>query len=425
MPADDIGDRMKLFSWLSRGPGEKKSDTWDTFQQYFSWLRGTGGPTSAKEALEYTTVNACARVYGNGLAQVPFKLMRELPEGGSEPAKDHPLYRLLTLKPNEWQTSFLFRQSIGLHLAMSNNAYVFKVLGVNGKILELLPFPPDKVSWKQLPDRKLQYRIQLVDGSFLDVPQELMWHLRYMSWDGISGMNAVIAARSAIGLAQSAEEHGEKFYSNGARVAGLLSTDGNLNSEQVTALRESWNAAYGGIDNAGKTAILYGGLKYQAISQPADQSQFNETRRTQDEAICRGFGVMPIMVGISDKAATYASAESMFQAHVTNTLMPFFENFEQSAMVNLLSDADLDAGLYCHLAANALLRGNTRDRGDFYWKMWQMGALNPNEIRAFEEQNPYVEGDKYYVPINTRPTDEPPAADKPADTPAGTDKPLN
>jgi NADPH:quinone reductase-like Zn-dependent oxidoreductase len=45
--------------------------------------------------------------------------------------------KLLALKPNEWQTSFLFRQTIGLHLAMANNAYVFKVM-VGDKVVATL-----------------------------------------------------------------------------------------------------------------------------------------------------------------------------------------------------------------------------------------------------------------------------------------------
>jgi hypothetical protein len=32
-----------------------------------------------------------------------------------------------------------------------------------------------------------------------------------------------------------------------------------------------------------------------------------ETRRLQVEEVCRAFGVFPIMVGHSDKAATFAS----------------------------------------------------------------------------------------------------------------------
>lgn len=402
---------MKWPAWLSRGEA-KSSDTWATFRAFFDGM-AKAGPATARQAMQCTTVFACARVYGNGLAQVPFRLMRKLPKGGSEPANDHRLWKLLTLKPNDWQTSFQFRQTIGLHLAMANNAYIFKVK-MGDKLLELLPFAPDCVAEKQHPDRSLTYRVRLNDGTYIDVPQADMWHIRYLSWDGVTGLDSVKLARDAIGLAMSAEEHGKKFYDNGTRVSGVLSTDGALSDDQVAKLRESWNTTYGGSGNAGKTAILYGGLKYQAIGMQLDHSQFVETRKQQQEEICRAFGVLPIMVGISDKATTYASAEAMFQAHVTNTLMPFYENFDQSAMVALLSDQEIADGYYFHLSANALLRGNVKDRGDFYNKLYMIGAINPNEIRALEDLNPYPDGGTYYVPLNMRATDDPPPAPEPA-----------
>jgi len=49
---------------------------------------------------------------------------------------------------------------------------------------------------------------------------------------------------------------------------------------------------------------------------------------------------------------------------------------------------------------SGLLRGDVAARGDFYTKMWGIGALNDNEIRALENKNPYEGGDKYFVPMN-------------------------
>ena len=40
--------------------------------------------------------------------------------------------------------------------------------------------------------------------------------------------------------------------------------------------------------------------------------------------------IMPIMIGYSDKASTYASAEQMFLAHVVHCLAPWAERIEQA-----------------------------------------------------------------------------------------------
>jgi phage portal protein BeeE len=52
----------------------------------------TGARVDWKTALQITTAFACARVIADGLAQVPFRVYRDLTNGGKEAATDHQLY---------------------------------------------------------------------------------------------------------------------------------------------------------------------------------------------------------------------------------------------------------------------------------------------------------------------------------------------
>ena len=49
---------------------------------------------------------------------------------------------------------------------------------------------------------------------------------------------------------------------------------------------------------------------------------------------------------------------------------------------------------------NAYMASVAKDRSEFYAKMYGIGAMNPNEIRAFEDMNPYDGGEKYAIPLN-------------------------
>ena len=170
---------------------------------------------------------------------------------------------------------------------------------------------------------------------------------------------------------------------------------------------DSWKAAQGGNANAFKTALLFGGLKYHPTAQKNDEAELLEQRRFQVEEICRFYRVMPIMVGAGDKTSTYASAEQMFIAHVTHTLMPWYRRIEDSADVHLLGLEAVRKGYYTKFNANGLLRGSVQARGAFYTQLYNIGVINPNEIRALEEMNPYDGGEKYRVPLNmVDPTDE-------------------
>ena len=220
--------------------------------------------------------------------------------------------------------------------------------------------------------------------------------MRGPSWNTWKGLDGVKLAREAIGLALATEEHGARMFSNGARVGGVLSTDGNLKEDQVKELRDSWEKVQGGTSNAYKTAILWGGLKWDPIATTNEQSQMLEMRRFQVEEICRSFRVMPIMAGFSDKAATYASAEQMFLAHVVHTMGPWYQRVEQSAENNLFTEKELADGYYVKFITNALLRGASKDRAEYFAKALGSGGspgwMTPNEVRALEEMNPDENG---------------------------------
>lgn len=371
----------------------------------------SGAVVNHKTAFEVSTVYRCIALKAEGLAMVPFKLHQKT-EGVIREADDLDLYWLLSEVPNDFQTSFEFREQIALHLELCAEAFVFKNI-VNGRIVELLPYQPGVVTKVTNSDMSMTYKISLSKGGMIEVPAKNMWHIKGKTWDGTTPIEVLKVAREAIGLSLATEEHSARSFSNGAKLGGILSTDSILDKPQLDQLRESWQLTQGGSENAYKTAVLFGGLTYQAAAQTAVEAQLNETRDRQVQEICRFFGVLPIMVGYADKTATYASAEAMFTAHVMYTLMPLYRRVEQSANKNLVGLSELKKGFYTKFNASALLRGSVKDRAAFYKEMYNIASLCPNEIRAYEELNPYEGGDQYRAPLNMAdPNDKADDADK-------------
>lgn len=361
----------------------------------------TGINVNHETALQASVSLACARVIAEGLAQIPLKVFKSREDGGSDATKDHPLYKVLHDSPNDYQTAYEWREMVGLHLTFAGNAYSLITRGARGQILELLPLNPADVKVESDPATfKTVYKIRR-NGSDVMIANEDILHLKGVSWDGFSGLDGVKLAREAIGLSLATEEHGSKMFSNGATIPGVLTTEQSLTKDQLETLRSSFQSAQQSLDNAWKIMITHGGLKYQSVASANDSAQFLETRMFQVEEVCRHFRVMPIMVGYSDKAATYASAEQMFLAHVVHTMGPWYARLEQSFNKHLLSEDDYQNGYYTKFIVSGLLRGSHKDRAEFYTKLFNVGALNPNEIRAMEEMNPYDDGNDYRVPMNT------------------------
>ena len=172
-----------------------------------------------------------------------------------------------------------------------------------------------------------------------------------------------------------------------------------------------------GADNAGSVMLLDRNAKFMSQAMTGVDAQHLETRRNQIEEVCRFFRVLPIMIGYSDKAATYATAEQMFLAHVVHTLMPWYERIQQSAEVNLLTRAERQGGLYIKLQEAALLRGAMKDTAEYLYRLTTAGIMERNEARSKLDLNPIDGLDDPLTPINmtTDPTGAP--ANDPPDDP--------
>lgn len=361
----------------------------------------SGQSVNVANALRVATVLACVRVISEGVAQVPFKLLRRDGRNKLE-AYDHPLWDILHRKPNDVTTSFGLRETLVLHAALTGNGFAFISRGTGGRVLELINIEPVamRVEKSDTMGVRPRYFITGRTGGSQEFPAETILHIQGPSWNGIAGMDVVRQAREAIGLAMATEEAHARLHSNGARSGGMLSVEGKLDDGQFKALRKWIEDNYVGGENAYRTMILDRSAKYVPMAMSGVDAQHLETRRYQVEEICRIFRVMPIMVCSNDKASTYAGAEQNFLAHVVHTLGPWFERIEQAIDCQLLTDAERRAGYYAKLEERGLLRGALKDTAEYLYKLSGIGIMTRNEAREMLDLNPIAELDEPLTPIN-------------------------
>jgi HK97 family phage portal protein len=333
-------------------------------------------------AIQLSAVFACARVIAEGLAQVPCLLQRTSSTGGREAAVDHPLYDLLSRRPNSYQNSFEFREWVALQLALLGNAFVYVSRDTKGRPIDLIPLAESSVSVSSPTVGEVYYRLNV--SGHPTFTQKNIWHLKGPSFDSVNGLSLQSVAARAIGLASDLETFGSNLFKNGAKPSGILTTDAVLTPEQQIQLRDQWNAQQSGVANAHKTAVIGGGAKFQTMQTNANDAQFIEARRYQTEEICRIMRVDPLMIMQSTNSAAYASIEQRFLAHQTHTLNPWYARFEQSAEFSLLTPDDVKKGYRVFLDSREMTRGNSVDRAAYLATMKQNGFITTNEGRDFE-----------------------------------------
>lgn len=370
------------------------------------WSALLGGPAKSgvnvtiESALKVSTVLACTRALAVGVAKRPFHVYRPTKDGrGREIAAGHPIDRLISRRPNPWQTPMEWRETMMIHAVLTGNAVSFKNR-VRGDTRELIPILPGMLMIEQQADYSLIYRVVFADGHSVALRRDDVWHLKGLSWDSYSGMDVVRLAREAVGLAIVTEETHARLHSNGARPGGILTTDQKLTEADIQRLREAWQQAQGGVENALKTAVLAGGLKFERLSMTGVDSEHLATRRFQIEEICRAMGVHPQAVYHTDKTSTHASAVEFSRAHIDHDLDPWATRIEQVTDRDLLSEGDLDSGLHTDTDFSRSMRGNPEMQAKFYNVMVTTGVMTRNEIRYELGLNPRDGLDEPLQPLN-------------------------
>lgn len=408
--------------FLANAIARKSASSLELFREIYGklWSTKSGANVSLETALQVSAVFACARVLGNGVAQVPLKLRQRQAGGVRRVAEEHALHRLLTRKPNARQTSFAFRQMMSWHVEIAGAFFAFKIAPA-GRVLELLPLNPLRMKVDEETETSpLKYTYTGRDGQSRPIPADMIWHVRGPEWEPGFGLNVLRAARDAVGLSISIEESQAALHRNGVQSAGTWSVEGKLNDQQHEQLEKWLIREHAAAVNAWKPMIMDRGAKWVPTTMTGVDAQLLETRREQVAEICRFMGVQPIMAGYSDKAATYASAEQMFLSHVVHTLSPRWTMYEAALDTGLLTEKELDAGYYFDFVEEAMIRGSVKDTKDALLGYVNGGLMYPNEARDKLDLPPDSDpaSGKLRIPVNTvqdpskKPDDEvgPPAA---------------
>ena len=381
-----------------------------TYDQVAGLIDGVSGGTVAgiavteKTALQVSTVLACVKTIADGCATPNLHVYRELPDGTRQRATNIPEYRLLARRPNEWQTSFEWRRQMTLHAALTGAGLSIKVKGGNGRVTELLPVEPGRWEVRKVSRYETRYRCYDEFGLIGDFAQDDVFVLNNLQWEWHQSLNAVAVARQSIGLAIATERSQAAMHANGLRTSGTYSVEGSLNAEQHERL-SAFLKRKSGPENAGIPMILDRAAKWVNTSITGVDAQHVETRKLQIEEICRVYGVFPLMVGSSDKTATFASSEAFFSAHVKHTLAPWHKAWTQRIDEMLLDGA---GPLYAEFDTRYLMAGSMSDRSQWMRTAVEMGIYTRNEIRDFEGLDPIAGLDEVLVPLNmTTPGQQP------------------
>lgn len=378
------------------------------------FLRGgatsnSGAVVNMDSAMRVAAVYACVRIIAGAVSSMPLKLYRQDGRKRVE-ATDSPLHRLITQKPNDWQTSKRWRHLMQSHMLLDGNGYSL-IAGGRKRPLALYPLDPKRMQVEQASDLSLSYRFDRKNGGTMTFDQDEILHLRGMSLNGYTGLSPIAYAREAIGLAIQGERHGAALHKNGMQVGSVIKHPAALTDQAYQRLKDGLER-YRGAENAHKNLILEEGADFAATMNNVD-AQWLENRKFQRGDIFMFYGVPPHMAGDTEKSTSWGSGlEQQSQGFVSYTLDDWLTEWEESLAAALLGNAE---NQYFKFTRASLVRGDIKTRYGAYSVGLTNGFLTPNECRAMEELPPVDGGDELRVPLNTAPITAKPNEPKEAD----------
>lgn len=307
--------------------------------------------------------------------------------------------------PNPRQTPFEFWQTQFANALTWGNMFGRKNRDGAGVVRQVWPLHPSRVDVVEVdpaelnPEGKL-FKVRMRDGTVKDYTSYDIFHVPYLSLDGVVGVRPLQLFRQALGTGMAADETAARLFGSGSRISGVLSTEQKLEQAAADALKARWRQKTGGVENAGEIAVLDRGTKFMPISLPPQDAELLSSRKWSVTDISRMIGLPPHMLGDVEKSTSWGTGiEQQVLGLVKFGLKHWADLVEQRATRELLPGG-IQGSWFSEYSIEGLLRGDSKARAEFYAKMIQNGTMTLNEVRVLENEEPVAGLDVFLIPKN-------------------------
>lgn len=392
-----------MFSWLKRSKTTEETrgqlaNPEDWLVELFGAAPNLAGVSvSPANAMRATPVRCAVLAISETLGSLPLLVYRRQ-EQAKERAREHPSYKLLHDRWNDWTPASEARETWVRQCLLWGNSFAFLNRASDGQVREIINLEPGVVS-VEVDERSREpiYKINQGSGVGQVIPRQNILHLRAPGHNGIVGKSPVTECRAAIAVCLVLENHCATFFGRSGRPDGILSTDQRLTTDAITRMGKVWRACFGG-GKSGGTPILDQNLKYTALSFNSVDSQLLELRKFCVDEVARIWRVPPHLLFSLDRA-TWSNAEVMGRAWLQFGLSAWIGRVEGEINLKLFGEDERDQ-FFAEYLLEDLVKADLQQRFEAYNKAISSMWMTPAEVRE-RENLPFREGTDKFVNPNT------------------------
>lgn len=359
-----------------------------------------------------SAVVACLNVLATSYAEPQLKIYKKEAEGPSELAS-HPVEQLLQ-RPNPFTSGSLLSHYIVTAINASGDAYLLKVRNSSGRVIQLIPMMPNRVTPRGNEDTLIThyeyYGTSKTMGEFVVIKKDDLIHIRQgidpnNHRRGFAPLKSVL--RELLGD-EAAGQYATALLHNMAVPGVILSpkddTAGGPSREEAEGIAKMYKSKFGGA-NRGAPMVLTGAMDVKTVSFSPDQMDLKELRRLPEERVSAVLGVPAILAGLGAglDAATYNNTKELREFFTEQKLIPLWKTVANELTHQLLlEDFTNDISNYCAYDLNEV-RALASDKNDTF-KRVNMGVAGGWVTIAEARKAAQLESDEthdvYLRPLN-------------------------
>jgi len=382
---------------------------------------------TTRDLLRFPPIYTCITLIADDVAKLRVKLTAQREFGDrtvwleTSVPDASPFLRVLR-KPNDYQTRVQFWQSWMVSKLTNGNTYALKARDQRGMVSALYVLDPCSVTPLVAETGEVFYQLgrdylSEIEPETITVPASEMIHDRCCAfWHPLCGIPPLYAAALTGTQGLNNLNNSAQYFGNMSRPSGLLTTPTKISKEQALALKDAWEAGYGGA-NAGKTAVLGDDMKFTPIAFDAQSSQQAEQAEQAARWTAMAFKVPAYKLGLSSEQK-FANQVQQDSDYYKQCLQVLFE----AAEVCLDEGLSLPLNYRTEFDTELLMRMDPISRAEVAQKYVAASIWAPNDAREKEDMPPAKGGDEplsqqQYFPLGQL-ADRPPPADPAAKPPA-------
>jgi HK97 family phage portal protein len=300
-------------------------------------------------------------------------------------------------RPNTYQNRIQFITYWLLCKLIWGNSYALKFRDARGIVNALYLLDPRRCQPVVAPDGGVYYSLSgdnlaRIPTGYAAAPASEVIHDRAPTlWHPLVGVPPLFAAALSGTLGLQIQRNSAQFFANMSRPSGMLVAPGKIDDATAVRLKKDWTENFSA-GNLGKLAVLGDGLKYEAMTIAAEQSQLAQQLGISAVDVATAFGMPAYKINQGQMPANN-NVEALQQQYLNDCLQAHIEALE----LCLTEGLEVPAGYSCEVDISGLMRMDSLTQMEVFTKGTKGGILKPNEARKRMRLGKVEGGDAVYM----------------------------